>query len=114
MSSSVPMPGHPVRGSKTGRPVMALFDLLGRAWAMGVIWQLNTGPHTFRSLRAACDDISPSLLNRRLHELRSTGLVTHNGDGYRLTNHGQELFELLESMGEWAKSWASGAQFEPG
>ena len=27
---SAPRPGRPVRGSRTGRPIMALLDLLGR------------------------------------------------------------------------------------
>ncbi len=93
---------------------MALFDLLGRAWAMGVVWQLSEGPHTFRSLQAACDDVSPSLLNRRLRELRATGLVAHDGDGYRLTAHGRQLFEFIEPMGSWAKIWATEAEFDRG
>ena len=30
---------------------MALFDLLGRRWAMGIIWNLAAGPATFRALQ---------------------------------------------------------------
>jgi DNA-binding HxlR family transcriptional regulator len=85
---------------------MALFDLLGRAWAMGIIWQLEDGPHTFRKLRTKCDDVSPSLLNRRLKELRTTGLVELGDDGYLLTPLGGEAYELLEPLGRWAKHWA--------
>jgi len=29
---SIPVPVKPVRGSKSGDPVMAIFDLLGRRW----------------------------------------------------------------------------------
>lgn len=50
MHPKVPTPGTPVRGSKSGKPIMALFDLLGRSWALGVIWQLSDGPATFRQL----------------------------------------------------------------
>ena len=32
---------------------MAAFDLLGRRWAMGIIWNLSKGPATFRSLAGA-------------------------------------------------------------
>ena len=39
-----PIPGKPVRGSKTGRPIMALLDLLGRRWALRVLWELRNGP----------------------------------------------------------------------
>jgi len=86
---------------------MALFDLLGRAWAMGIIWQLNDGPYTFRRLRSACDDVSPTLLNQRLKELRATGLVDHGRDGYALTPLGNELMTLLDPIGRWSKTWAA-------
>ncbi|MEO1058683.1 MAG: helix-turn-helix domain-containing protein [Actinomycetota bacterium] len=91
----------------SGRPVMALFDLLGRAWAMGVVWQLNAGPCTFRQLQARCEGISPSLLNTRLKELRATGLVEHQGRGYQLTPVGEELFDHLEPLANWSKQWAA-------
>lgn len=84
---------------------MALFDLLGRAWAMGIVWQLKEGPCTFRELRKRCEDISPSLLNRRLKELRAAQFVECGGPGYRLTPLGEELFDLLEPIGAWAKTW---------
>jgi DNA-binding HxlR family transcriptional regulator len=106
MTSPIPMPGQPVRGSATGRPIMALFDLLGRAWAMGIIWQLEGGPYTFRVLRARCDDVSPSLLNNRLKELRATSLVALGPDGYHLTPLGEELLALLKDMGKWSTHWA--------
>jgi len=37
-----PKPGTRVRGSRTGRPIMALIDLLGRRWALRVVWELRT------------------------------------------------------------------------
>ena len=44
----LPVPGTPVRGSRTGRPLMATFDLLGRRWMLRVLWELRTGPIGFR------------------------------------------------------------------
>ncbi|MFT5881153.1 MAG: DNA-binding HxlR family transcriptional regulator [Moritella sp.] len=38
---TLPIPGEPVRGSSTGKPIMALFDLVGRTWCLGIIWQLG-------------------------------------------------------------------------
>ena len=40
-----------VRGSRTGRPIMAVLDLLGRRWMLRILWQLRDGPLTFRALR---------------------------------------------------------------
>ena len=48
-SKPTPRPGQPVRGSRTGRPVMALLDLLGRRWWVTRFRQLRDGdPLTFR------------------------------------------------------------------
>ncbi len=103
---SFPSPGKPVRGSKTGIPVMALFDLLGRSWAMGIIWHLHAGPSTFRNLQAYCESISPTVLNKRLGELTTARLIERTVDGYCLTKKGEEVYRLLKPLGKWAKGWA--------
>ena len=59
-----------VRGSKTGRPIMALLDLLGRRWTLRIVWELREGALTSRELRAACGDASPTVMQQRLSELR--------------------------------------------
>jgi DNA-binding HxlR family transcriptional regulator len=105
--TKIPLPGKPVRGSKTGAPVMALFDLLGRRWAMGVLWTLcKEGPCTFRKLQEQCESISPTVLNSRLKELRQAGLLEHSPDGYRATPRGEELYRLLVPLGSWSRDWA--------
>lgn len=105
----IPRPGTPVRGSRSGKPIMVLFDLLGRRWAMGVLWTLaKDGPLTFRDIQAACDSISPTVLNTRLKDLREAGLVEHGDGGYRATALGVELFEMLRPLGNWADDWAEG------
>lgn len=101
-----PTPGKPVRGSKSGVPIMALFDLLGRRWAMGVLWTLcQEGPCTFRKLQELCDSVSPTVLNTRLKDLREAGLVEHAGSGYHATVLGRELYALLVPLGSWSKTW---------
>ena len=102
----LPIPGKPVRGSKTGQPVMALLDLLGRSWAMGIVWHLHSGPSTFRQLQEYCESISPTTLNKRLKELKETSLIERTINGYALTKQGKELYELIEPLGMWAKKWA--------
>jgi len=102
-----PAPGRPVRGSRTGRPIMALLDLLGRRWALRVIWELREGRLTFRSLQEACGGVSPSVLNERLRELRESGLIDATGaDGYGLTPLGRELIERFLPLVEWSTRWA--------
>lgn len=94
------------RGSRTARPIMVLLDALGRRWALRVLWELREGRTlTFRELRAACADVSPSVLNERLAELRELGLVDHPGEGYVLTADGVELGALLLPLDAWARKW---------
>ena len=102
-----PRPGKAVRGSKTGRPIMAALDLLGRRWALRVLWELREGGQSFRALRTRCDELSPTVLNDRLAELRESGIVAHEpGSGYALTALGESLLEALAPLHDWAQRWA--------
>lgn len=85
---------------------MALFDLLGRRWVQRIIWELRGDPLSFRALQAACDDISPSVLNTRLADLRAALIVEPSDEGYRLTADGQSLLELMLPLHAWAERWA--------
>jgi DNA-binding HxlR family transcriptional regulator len=97
----------PVRGSKTGKPIMALLDLLGRRWVLRVIWELRNGPLVFRELQARCDGMSPSVLNGRLAELRGALIVETGDTGYQLTKRGEKMLELFDPLVDWVESWAA-------
>lgn len=103
---SIPTPGKKVRGSKTGVPIMALFDLLGRTWALGVLWQLQDGTYTFREIQHKCESISPSILNSRLKDLREAGIAERTLAGYQLTERGNKLVKLISPFGDWSREWA--------
>jgi DNA-binding HxlR family transcriptional regulator len=103
----IPRPGKPVRGSRSGRPIMAVLDLLGRRWTLRVLWELRVGSLTFRALRTRCDAMSPSVLNQRLGELRDAGIAELDPDGgYRLTQDGRTLLAALAPLDDWAARWA--------
>lgn len=103
---AIPLPGTPVRGSTTGKPIMALFDLLGRTWSLGILWNLQQGPATFRELQHRCEQISPTLLNSRLKELITLHLVEKQACGYQLTQSGLALINIILPLGDWSKNWA--------
>jgi DNA-binding HxlR family transcriptional regulator len=95
-----------VRGSRTGRPVMALLDLLGRRWSLRILWELRGEPLTSRALRTACDEASPTVLQARLSELREAGFVAlGDGGGYALTPLGRELCETFLPLHKFAERW---------
>jgi DNA-binding HxlR family transcriptional regulator len=95
-----------VRGSRTGRPVMALLDLLGRRWTLRILWELRDKALTSRALREACDDASPTVLQARLAELRHAGFVELMPlSGYRLTEMGRELLGTFLPLHRFAERW---------
>jgi len=96
-----------VRGSRTGRPIMALLDLLGRRWTLRIMWELRDGSLTSRALRTACDEASPTVMQARLSELREAGLLElAQGDGYGLTELGKELNQTFIPLQRFAERWS--------
>jgi len=107
MARRTPAPGAPVRGSTSGRPLMAALDLLGRRWSLRVLWELRSGdPVGFRDLRQRCDEMSTSVLRDRLVELLDASVLEQDEDGYRLTRLGASLLEALAPIDAWARRWA--------
>ena len=95
-----------VRGSRTGRPIMVLLDLLGRRWTLRIVWELREEAKRFRELQDLIG-ASPTIINTRLAELREAKLVQLDEDaGYRLTTLGEELLRLLLPLHAWSEKWA--------
>lgn len=86
---------------------MAALDLLGRRWALRILWELGEGPLGARALRDRCDAMSSSVLYERLGELTAAGLVTRDDDGlYGLSAIGSSLADALAPLDAWAGKWA--------
>jgi DNA-binding HxlR family transcriptional regulator len=86
---------------------MAALDLLGRRWALRVLWELRHGPLGPRELRVRCDSMSPSVLYQRLRELTEAGLVEKDAaDRYALTPLGTDLGEAIAPLDRWSRRWA--------
>src|SRR5215470_14700518 len=100
------LPGRPARGSRSGRPIMALLDLLGRRWTLRIVWELREQPRRFRELQDVIG-ASPTMVNARLAELRAAKLVELDAAaGYRLTALGRELLRLFLPLHQWSEKWA--------
>lgn len=86
---------------------MAAMDLLGRRWALRLLWELRDGPLGARALLARCDGLSSSVMYDRLRELDAAGLVGQGTDAtWRLTALGAALGEALAPLDRWATRWA--------
>ena len=87
---------------------MVLLDLLGRRWTLRILWELRSGPLTSRRLRETCDDISPTVLQARLNDLREAGFVElERPAGYRVTPVGRELLLTFLPLQLFADRWAA-------
>lgn len=103
-----PRPGRPARGTQTGKPLLVAFDLLGRRWALRVLWELREDLLGFRALQQRCEGMSSSVLRDRLTELVGAGLLETDPAGrYGLTHHGHSLLAALKPLSRWAEEWGT-------
>ena len=81
---------------------MALLDLLGRRWALRILWELRERPLQFRPLQERCEGMSSSVLAARLRELREAGILEAGSGGYRLTGEGEGLLAAFPPLLGWS------------
>ena len=87
--------------------MLALLDLLGRRWALRILWELRDEPASFQALHRRCDSMSTSVLSQRLGELRDAQLVDKDPDGdYSLSKPGVQLLARLDGIDEWTQEWS--------
>ncbi len=86
---------------------MAALDLLGRRWALRILWELRDGAVGARALRDRCDGMSSSVLYQRLGELGDAGLLARTEAGeYTLTPLGARLGTAIAPLDAWSRDWA--------
>lgn len=85
---------------------MAALDLLGRRWALRILWELRVGAVGFRELQSRCNGMSSSVLRDRLGELVDARLLRQDdAQRYELTRLGASLGEALGPLDAWANRW---------
>lgn len=86
---------------------MVLLDLLGRRWALRILYELRGGALAFSELESRCEQISPSVLTERLRELEEARILARGLDGrYELAEVAADLEGLLMDLNRWALRWA--------
>src|SRR5262245_59910706 len=87
-------------------------ELIGRRWSGAIISVMLGGPQCFNELLGAVPGLSDRLLTERLRELESEGLVRRTvipgppvRVSYELTDAGESLKPVIESLGRWAERW---------
>jgi DNA-binding HxlR family transcriptional regulator len=103
--TSAPTKTAPRSQQRAKEAINAALELFNRRWVLRVLWELRGEPMSFRALQSACGDLSPTVLNQRLAELREAALVDAGEAGYALTPLGRELIAAFEPLTAWAVRW---------
>jgi DNA-binding HxlR family transcriptional regulator len=86
--------------------MLAMLELLGRRWALRLVWELRRDALTFSALRRR-SGASTSVLSQRLRDLGAAGVVEHDLSGrYLLTPAGRDLARVLYELNRWSATHA--------
>lgn len=90
------------------RALDSVLDLLGRRWALRLVWELRRTTLSFSELRERTG-ISPSVLSARLSELADADVLERDAvRRYRLSGQGRELARILYDLNRWAEQNQTG------
>ncbi len=92
-------------------PVVYAVSKLGGKWKLIVVHNLIEGPKRFGELRRAIPDITQRMLTLTLRELEEDGIVNREvfevvppHVEYSLTAVGQDLENVMSSLGDWGRA----------
>src|SRR5262245_15205995 len=86
-------------------------EIICNRWTALVLRELLAGTTRFNDLRRGVPRMSPSLLSKRLKELEEAGVIAAKrtrqpgGMEYRLTQAGEDLRGVIDSLGFWGQRW---------
>ncbi len=86
-------------------PVCRTADIVCGKWTLLVIRDLAEGTARFCELERSLEGISPRTLSLRLRFLEDEGIVRRTGGDYELTDKGEALAPLIESMRDYGAKY---------
>jgi len=92
-------------------PVAMAAEVFCTRWTPLVLREVLCGSTRFNDIRRGVPRMSPTLLSKRLKELKKAGIIdtrpSQHGSGvdYVLTMAGEELRPLVMSLGIWGQRW---------
>ena len=83
-------------------------EKIGGYWKPIIIFHLMSGPKRYSELKRAIPQITEKMLIQHLKQLQNDGLVFRDARAvippvvtYSLTQSGEDLFTVLDSMVDW-------------
>ncbi|MFC4596993.1 winged helix-turn-helix transcriptional regulator [Cohnella hongkongensis] len=87
-------------------------ELLGKKWTGLIIRVLLGGPKRFKDIKEQIPEMSDKMLTDRMKELEAAGILTRTvypempvRIEYELTEKGQQLEEVIQSIQHWGETW---------
>ncbi|MFT5880638.1 MAG: DNA-binding HxlR family transcriptional regulator [Moritella sp.] len=84
--------------------------MLGGKWKASILWHLQDGPVRFNDLSRMLGGASKKMVDQRLKELETQGLVTREvisdrpiAVAYEITEFGRTALDILERLKDWAQ-----------
>ena len=105
---------------ETHCPVEATITLIGGKYKSLILWNLTRGMLRFSQLRKVVPQATPKMLTQQLRELERDGLVQREvfpvvppRVEYTLSEQGQSIRPILESMYAWGSGYLRNKGLEP-
>ncbi len=92
-------------------PVAMTAEIFCQRWTVLVLREMFCGSTRFNDLRRGVPRMSPSLLSKRLIELKEAAVIVEvpsektSGTEYHLTAAGEQLRPIVMAMGHWGQRW---------
>ncbi len=92
-------------------PVAMAAEVFCTRWTALVLREVLCGSTRFNDIRRGVPRMSPTLLSKRLKELKKAGIIytrpsqQSSGVDYVLTSAGEDLRPLVMSLGNWGQRW---------
>lgn len=98
-------------------PLALASEILGERWTLLVLREIMLGARHFNDIHRGVPRMSRTLLSRRLRTLETAGIIEHSqsakgSSDYLLSQSGQELMPIIESLAVWGKEWVPGTLSE--
>ncbi len=91
-------------------PVAMAAEIFCSRWTALILREFIAGTRRFNDLRRGVPRMSPSLLSKRLNEMREAGIIEEVSSAkgakeYQLTKAGEELTPVVMALGNWGQHW---------
>ena len=91
-------------------PVAMAAEIFCSRWTPLILREMAVGTRRFNDLRRGVPRMSPTLLSKRLMELRKAGVIEEvttkkGGKEYQLTPAGEDLKPIVMALGFWGQRW---------